>query len=160
MWWSLAGAIVCPLLIWGVLSTFGDEYLKSSPVGQTLSLNKTGVVVSKTTLQRLLNTGRASLPILISTGQVLTPPVGTSVKVTYTELFQDMNIYQVLIESGKYKGRSGWVTEQQVNWRAPNQTRKVRLSYSGYELPSGLDKGDVPAGMDGGVAAGGANPDK
>ncbi len=115
MWISFAGALA-PLVLWAALSALNGGDLMSSPVGKTLTLNKTGVAVSKTTLENLLTSSKVSIALLVGTGQLLNPAVGTRVKVTYSELFRDTTIYQVLIQSGKYKGRTGWVMEQQTDW--------------------------------------------
>ena len=162
MWLSLTGALIgCPLLVWAVLSTLGDEDAKSSPVGKTVSLRRTPVAVTKAALEKLILTqGRAGIPILVSTGQVLIPPAGTYVKVTYTETFQNTTIYQVLVENGKYKGRTVWITQAQMDWRGPGELKKASLpDDNSYELPPGMDSGDLDPGLDIGIPDGGIGPD-
>jgi len=159
-WWALGGAVVAlPLVLWAAYSTLSDEESKSSLVGKTLRLSKPGVAVTKAALESLLTNRRAQQ--FLGSDQLLRSPAGTRVKVTYAEMFQNQTLFQVLIENGRYKGRSGWITDQQIDWQRSGQYRKLDLSPDAYEIPIGMDGGDLPPGFDfGGIPDGGIPPDK
>jgi hypothetical protein len=160
MWWVLIALIVCPFGVWALIRSTGPEDPANVHVGQVLKLDRTGVALTKPVLEALIRASRTNnrfgLSRLVSTGQVLTPQVGTQVKIVYIELFRDITIFQVSILNGKYQGRTGWVTEEQIHWDTPRAPKNV--------LP---DDDDTPLNIPLGVgpdsdpgSGGDANPDK
>ena len=161
MWWGLVVLIISPLGVWALIRSTGKDDPANAHVGQVVKLGRSsGVAQSKRALEVLLQAystrNHFALTRLIRAGQVVTPSVTTPAKITYIELFQDTMIFQVTILSGKYKGRSGWVSEDQILWDTP---RVLKNS------PFGLDDDDdgplaVPgsgmsSGLDDAVGSGG-----
>jgi hypothetical protein len=156
MWWVLAAFIACPLGIWALVARSGPEDAANAHIGQVVKLEHTGIALSKSALMTIIRASRAKnrniMSVLASRGQLLTPPPGTEVKITYIELFQETTVFQVAILGGKFQGRSGWVTEEQIHWATPLLPRilpfmddspdDIRLAPNGID--SGMDSGLNP----------------
>lgn len=120
-WWLLAGVLTASLATFAIVSWLratDPEDPEGSQIGKIYPLNRSaGVAVSKEALRTILQS-RSTYVVaqLIGAAQVFTPREGTKVKLVYTELLQGATVYQVVIEDGRYKGRSGWVIERQIRW--------------------------------------------
>ncbi len=161
IWWGLAVLIVCPIGVWALIRSTGQADPANAHVGQVVKLGRAGgVAQSKRALEVLLHAystkNHFTLTRLVSAGQAFTPPVGTSAKITYIELFQDMMIFQVTVLTGRYKGRSGWVSEDQILWDTPRVLKNAPFGIDDDDdgplgVASGMASGmDDPVGSDGG----------
>lgn len=125
MWWTLGG-VLTPLAIWGLIAATNNNDIPASFVGKVVTLQKTGVAVSKSALVALaVSDSMSTLSALASAGQVLTPAIGTRVRITYTELFREVNVFQVVIQEGRYRGRTGWIIESQIRSLADGPVRRI-----------------------------------
>ncbi len=160
MWWVLIALIVCPFGVWALIRSTAPEDAANVHVGQVVKLDQSGVSLTKPVLEALIRASRTNnrfgLSRLVNTGQVLTAQGGTQVKIIYIELFRDTTIFQVSILNGKYQGRTGWVTEEQIHWDTPRIPKNM--------LPDDEDTPlNIPLGVGSGADAGtggDTNPDK
>jgi hypothetical protein len=157
VWWLSGAVLVTPFAIWGIVAWEKPAQVddaEASQLGKVFPLSRSGVAVSKDGLLRMVQSLRKRMPSavaqLVSAGQVLTPSVGTHVRITYSELLGDMTIYQVEIQDGQYRGRSGWVMGRQIRFPFAAAPKIDQLNMYGADdepllFPGGGADGGVPA---------------
>jgi hypothetical protein len=158
LWWLSGAVLVTPFAIWGIAAWERPavDDAEASQVGKVFRLSRSGIAVSKDALLRMVQSLRtrnnSAVAQLVNAGLVLTPTVGTHVKITYSELLGDMTIYQVEIQDGQYRGRSGWAMDRQIRFPFAAAPKTDQLNIDDTDgvpslFPGGGDGGEVPAGQ-------------